>query len=175
MEPSFFTNQNKKYILLFPLAVLIGAVIINGFGVDSLNKWGIFDSRMALYSKEVDYSFISVMEYILRKRGLHFIIVFLVCFSTIRDKLFYVLIGWLGISFGMIMGSLYMLYDFKGIIVFWLCMFGYIVFYGIAICLMVCKLTLNGYGMATLMILAGIVVESIVNWRFFPYIMGILS
>ena len=175
MEPSFFNNQNKKYILLFPLAVLIGAVIINGFGVDSLNNWGIFDSRMTMYCKEVDYSFISVMEYILRKRGLHFIIVFLVCFSTIRDKLFYVLICWLGMSFGMIMGSLYMLFDFKGIIVFWLCMLGYIVFYGIAICLMVCKLTLNGYGMATLMILAGIVVESIVNWRFFPYIMGILS
>lgn len=182
MEPSFFSNQNKKYILLFPLTILIGAVIINGFGVDKLSEWGIFDSRMALYSTESDYSFLSVMEYILKKRGLHFLIIFLICFSTLREKLFYILIGWLGLTFGMIMGSLYMLYDFKGVFVFLLCMLVYIVMYGIAISVMVYvssnshkKLSANGYGLGVLMILAGIVVESVVNWRLFPYIMGIMS
>ena len=182
MEPSFFSNQNKKYILLFPLSVLIGAVIINGFGVDKLNEWGIFDARMALYSAEADYTFLNVMEYILKKRGLHFVIVFLVCFSTLREKLFYILIGWLGLTFGMIMGSLYMLYDFKGLFVFLLCMLGYVVMYGIAISVMVYisnnshkKLSANGYGLGALMILVGIVVESAVNWRLFPYIMGIMS
>ena len=182
MEPSFFSNQNKKYILLFPLSILIGAVVINAFGMDKLNEWGIFDSRMALYSKEADYTFLSVMEYILKKRGIHFLIAFLVCFSTIREKLFYIFIGWLGITFGMIMGSLYMLYDFKGIFIFLLCMLGYIVLYGVSIGVMVYisdnshkKLSLSGYGIGILLIFVGIVVESVVNWRFFPYIMGIMS
>ena len=109
-------------------------------------------------------------------------IVFLVCFSTLREKLFYILIGWLGLTFGMIMGSLYMLYDFKGLFVFLLCMLGYVVMYGIAISVMVYisnnshkKLSANGYGLGALMILVGIVVESAVNWRLFPYIMGIMS
>ena len=156
--------------------------MINAFGVDKLSEWGVFDSRMALYSKEAEYTFFSVMEYIVKKRGFHFLIVFLVCFSVIREKLFYILIGWLGLTFGMIMGSLYMLYDFKGVLVFLLCMLGYIVLYGVAIGIMVYisdnshkKLSLSGYGMGVLLVFVGIVVESIVNWRFFPYIMGIIS
>lgn len=176
MEPSFFSNQNKKYILLFPLAVLIGAVIINGFGIDKLNEWGIFNYRM------VNYKFLYVMEYILKKRGLHFLIVFLVCFSTLRDKLFYILIGWLGLTFGMIMGSLYMLYDLKGIIVFALCMLGYIFLYSASITILVYisnnshkKLSVGGYGLGVIMFFVGIVVETVINWRFFPYIMGIMS
>ena len=182
MEPSFFSNQSKKYILLFPLAILIGAVIINGFGVDRLSQWGIFDERMALYSKEADYKFLTIFEYVIKKRGLHIFIVFLACFSVFREKMFFILIGWFGITVGMILGSLYMIFGFKGILVFVICMLCYLVLYAFGIGIMVYisadtkkRVSMSGYGIVLLIILAGIVVESAANWRVFPYIMGIMS
>lgn len=113
MKTSFFSIDNKKYILLFPLSVLIGAVFINLAGINKINEWGFFST----INSEKN-TLITVSKYVFSERIVHFIIVFLMCFSTIKDKLFSVFIGWLGFSLGIVEGALILQFGLEGILYF---------------------------------------------------------
>lgn len=179
MESRFFSNQSKKYILLFPIAIIIGAIIINAFGMVKLNEFGIFDERMIMMCRENRYDLLTITKFIVPKRILHFVILFLVCFSTLREQLFYIAISWIGLTFGMIMGALYMQYSLKGLLVFVFGMLIYVMLYCIGVVGLIYiggqterKVSINGYGVCMFLIISGIVVEILINWTVFPWIMG---
>lgn len=118
METRFFNNTTKKYFLLFPLCILIGAVCINMLGLDKVNQWDLFDADFANSLILSDLKFTEVFYYLLKKRSLHIVLIVLICFSTIRDKLLYGVIIWCGLTFGVILTALFLQYGFNGIWLF---------------------------------------------------------
>lgn len=105
MKTSFFSNEYKKYILLFPLSVLIGAVYVNLTEPLVFNYSGSFTLK-------------NVFSYLFKVRTGHLFMLFLMCFSTLKDKLFFAFIGYIGLCFGIIQTSLLMQYGLIGLIVF---------------------------------------------------------
>lgn len=111
METSFFSNNYKKYILLYPLGILIGAVVMNLAGLEKINEWGLFNKEI-----EVTCSIITVAKLVLKERLGHFVILFLICFSTIKDKLLLLFVGWLGLMMGMLQSVFVIQYGALGVV-----------------------------------------------------------
>ena len=111
METSFFSNNYKKYILLFPLGILIGSVLMNLAGINKINEWGLFNREI-----ELSCSFASIMKYVIKERVGNLILIFLICFSTLKDKLILVLTGWLGLMMGLMQSVFVIQYGFLGVI-----------------------------------------------------------
>lgn len=179
MKTRFFSNETKKYILLFPLCILIGAVVINMLGTDKVDEWGIFNQDFVESAANAKTEFIDVLKYILKKRLGHLLIIFLICFSTIRDKLMLGVTGWFGFTFGIILGALYMQYGLKAIWIFVVAILIHTLIYifGIGGLWHLSskpekKLLSGGYILCFAMLLVGILVESLINWGIFPKIMG---
>ena len=113
METSFFSNSYKKYILLFPLGILVGSVIMNLAGISKINEWELFNKAI-----EEMPSFQVVLSLVLKERLGHFVVIFLMCFSTLKDKLFLVFVGWMGLSMGMIQSVFIIQYGFFGVLLY---------------------------------------------------------
>ena len=111
METSFFSNNFKKYILLFPLGILIGAVLMNFAGVSKINEWGLFNKEL-----ERVPSFFNVFKIVTKERIGHFVIIFLICFSTVKESFIYFLVGWIGLMMGMLQSVLIIQYGFWGVV-----------------------------------------------------------
>ncbi|MGN0375116.1 MAG: hypothetical protein ACI4EN_06400 [Butyrivibrio sp.] len=179
METDFFSNDAKKYILLFPLCILIGSVVINILGMDKVNEWGIFTPEFAKKVTMSGAGFISMLKYIVKKRILHFVIIFLVCFSTVKEKLLPVVAGWIGFTFGILLSSLYMQYGINGIWIFIINVMIHTAIYVIAVAGILKlsskhekKLLSGGNLLCFALFCMGIMVESLLNWGVFPKIMG---
>ncbi len=173
MKTSFFSNDYKKYILLFPVCILIGSVLINIAGMDRINEWQLFNTELDV---DKNYSFRYILKYVFAERSGQFIILFLICFSTIKDKLFLGVVGWLGVVFGMIQSALFMQYEFKGVLFFIVCICIHCAIYFIGtVGLLVIsekeegKLMGIGAGIVALVYLLGVLVESIMSWVIFPH------
>ena len=75
MEMRFFSNESKKYILLFPLCVLIGSVIINALGKDKVDEWNLFTPEYINGVLNSKPEFMEIWKYVFEKRIKHFIII----------------------------------------------------------------------------------------------------
>ena len=78
MEMRFFSNESKKYVLLFPLCILIGAVIINVLGKDKINEWKLFTPEYINGVLTAKPEFMEVLKYVVEKRLKHFVVIFLI-------------------------------------------------------------------------------------------------
>ncbi len=181
MEMRFFLNETKKYILLFPLCVLIGSVIINILNVDKIDEWNLFTPEYINQVLNLKPEFMDVLKYVAGKRVKHFLVVFLICFSTIRDKLLLVLVGWLGFTFGILLGALYIQYGFNSIWFYLVFVVGHMLIYAFATGLMLFLCNRNqknllsgGYMACLALVLMGILLESLINWWVFPKLMSFL-
>lgn len=180
METRFFNNTTKKYFLLFPLSILIGAVGINMLGLDKIVQWNLFDAGYISSVISADLEFIEIFYYLLKKRSLHIVLIVLVCFSTIKDKLLYGIVSWLGVTFGAILGAVFLQYGFNGI---WMFVVGILVHMLIYIVGTVLLLHLSirtdknilsgGYVLCFALFCVGVLVETVLNWGIFPKIIGL--
>ncbi len=180
MEMRFFNNLTKKYILLFPLCILIGAVGINMLGPDKVWEWNLFDIDYLTNVSTADLKFTEVLYFLLKKRSLHIVLIVLVCFSTIRDRLLYYVVAWMGLTFGVILAALFLQYGFKGIWIFAIGILIHILIYIFATIMLLYISVKNdknvlsgGYILPFILFLAGIMVESLLNWGVFPKILGL--
>lgn len=178
METRFFNNTTKKYFLLFPLSILIGAVGINMLGLDKVNQWNLFDADFVNALISADLEFTEILYYLLKKRSLHIVLIVLVCFSTIRDKLLYAVVIWCGLTFGVILAALFLQYGFNGIWIFIIAIMIHMLIYVIAVglllylCIRTDKNVLSGgYILCFALFCVGIMVETLLNWGVFPKIM----
>ena len=108
MKTSFLSVQYKKYILLFPISVLIGSVFVNV----------VNDLDFGFIQVTQNYGIRKVFLFILKERLWHALFIFLVCYSTIKDKLLLILTGYIGVCFGIIETTLLVNYRTKGILIF---------------------------------------------------------
>ena len=113
METSFFSNNYKKYILLFPLGVLVGSVLMNLAGISKIEEWGLFNKAMETMPR-----LRVVLRMVLKERLGHLVLVFLICYSTLKDKLFLIFVGWMGLSMGMLQSVFMIQYGFLGMLIF---------------------------------------------------------
>lgn len=178
MEMRFFSNDYKKYILLFPLCILIGAVIINALGVDKLGEWNFFTPEYIQGVLSVNTEFMDILKYMAEKRLKHFVIIFLVCFSKIKDSLLLIIVGILGLCFGIMLGSLYMQYGFNALWFYLVFVVGHILIYTFATVLMLYlseknkSILSSGYMVCFILIIMGILLESVMSWLVFPKLMS---
>ena len=86
---------------------------MNLAGIDKINEWELFNKPL-----EDMPVFRVVLKLVLKERLGHFFIVFLMCFSTIKDKLFLVFVGWMGISVGMLQSVFIIQYGFYGVLLY---------------------------------------------------------
>lgn len=181
MEMRFFSNESKKYILLFPLCVLIGSVIINALGKDKIDEWNLFTPEYINGVLNSRPEFMDIWKYVFEKRIKHFIIIFLICFSTIRDKLLLVVVGWFGFTFGILLGALYIQYGFNSIWFYMVFIAGHMLIYTFATGLLLYLCNKNkktilsgGHIVCFALCLMGMLLESLINWWVFPKLMSIL-
>lgn len=179
MKTSFFSNDYKNYILLFPVCILIGSVLINIAGIEKINAWKLFNNCVEM---EQRYSFWYILKYVFAERVGHFIIIFLLCFSTIKDKLFLGLVGWLGIVFGVIQSALFVQYGLGGIVCFVVCICLHCAMYFLAtIGLLIIsekgteKLFSPGMFLVIIGYVLGAILEGIVSWWGLPAILNGLN
>ena len=181
MEMRFFSNESKKYILLFPLCVLIGAVIINALGKDKIDEWNLFTPEYITGVLNSKQEFIDIWKYVFEKRIKHFIIIFLICFSTIKDRLLLIVVGWCGFTFGVLLGALYIQYGFNSIWFYLVFVVGHMLIYTFAMGLLLYLCSKNqktfqsgGYMACIALGLMGMLLESLINWWVFPKLMSYL-
>ncbi len=72
---------DRKYIWLFPVAIVIGSVFTNIAGYDAVSKWDIFSEPVVNRIINADNTFAEIVGYVAPKRIRLFIIVFLISIS----------------------------------------------------------------------------------------------
>lgn len=148
-------------------------------GLDKVWEWNLFDIDYLTRASSADLKFKEVFYFLLKKRSLHIVLIVLVCFSTIRDKLLYCVVAWMGMTCGVVLAALFLQYGFKGI---WIFVIGILIHLLIYIFATITLLYLSvkndknilsgGYMLCFILFLAGIMVESLLNWCVFPKILG---
>ncbi len=148
-------------------------------GTDKVCEWNLFDIDYISSVISADLKFTEIFYFLLKKRILHIIIFVLVCFSTIKEKLLYGIVAWFGLTFGIILGALYILYGFKGIWIFIIGIMIHILIYIMAAVtlLQLCSKTdksilSGGYLLCFMLFFLGIIAEALLNWGVFPKIMS---
>ena len=131
MEKRFFID--KKYIWLFPTAIVIGTVFTNFAGYDSVKSWGIFTEDFIVKFLSINTGFRNVFFYVLKERIKLFLIMVLISLTSIRDKLSYVVCAYAGFCVGMILSALTMQYGVRYLLLFFLAILCHMILYTVAI------------------------------------------
>ena len=177
---SYYSNMEKrflidrKYIWLFPVAIVIGSVFTNIAGYDAVSKWDIFSEPVVNRIINADNTFAEIVGYVATKRIRLFIIVFLISISPFGNRMPYVICSYLGFGMGIILSALAMQYGARYLIIFLLAilchMMLYVVgIYGIFITSWSKDIqTVLRYGLAAVIFAAGIMIESVMNYYVLP-------
>lgn len=176
MEKRFFAD--KKYIWLFPVAIITGTVFTNFAGYDNVKQWGIFTEDFIARFLSVNASFADVLKYVLKERIKLFLIMFLMSLTPIRAKLSYLVCGYAGFCVGMILSSLTMQYGARYLLLFFLAILCHMILYAVAI-YGIFVISWNGkdaktllqYGVITAVFAAGILVETLMNYYVLPKVL----
>ena len=104
MEKRFLID--RKYIWLFPVAIVIGSVFTNIAGYDAVSKWDIFSEPVVKSIINADNTFAEIVGYVAPKRIRLFIIVFLISISPFGKRMPYVICSYLGFGMGIILSAL---------------------------------------------------------------------
>ncbi len=132
MEKSFFNNQNKKYILLFPIAIIVGTIFANLCGVQRVKMWDIFSLEYISKYNSITISFNKLLGYIFQKRMRILLLILLSCYTSIKDKIALVVCAGYGFSTGIVIAALTMQYGFK--------------YFPVFVCAVLCHMILYGMG-----------------------------
>lgn len=178
MEKRFF-NNNKKYILLLPVAIIVGTIFANFAGVDKIKSWGIFSAEYMDKFLSVNIKFSSVLSYVFRKRIKLLIVVALACMTRIKDKLALLVCAYWGFSAGVIIASLSMQYGASYLVIFFCGILCHMVLYGIGICGMFMnkgssdrKSMALKYAIYVLVYMSGMIVEALMNCYVLPAVLS---
>ena len=172
MEKWFLID--RKYIWLFPVAIVIGSVFTNIAGYDAVSKWDIFSEPVVNRIINADNTFAEIVGYVAPKRIRLFIIVFLISISPFGNRMPYAICSYLGFGMGIILSALAMQYGARYLIIFLLAilchMMLYVVgIYGIFITSWSKDIqTVLRYGLAAVIFAAGIMIESVMNYYVLP-------
>lgn len=172
MEKKFFYGLNKNLILLFPLMIIIGAVITNLLGIVSVKSWD-FLSEISIQADIGSITLNEVIRQVLRKRLVLFLIVWLACKTNFKTKIMYVFFGFLGFGMGLTISVLTMLYGVKFFGIFFVSMFCHMFLYAVSIYGILSSDP--GYGrkpsayvLYMVIYLAGMVTEICLTYRMLP-------
>lgn len=133
MEKRFF-NNNKKYILLLPVAIIVGTVFANFAGIAAVRRWGIFSVDYTDKFLSVSIEFSRVLSYVFRKRIRLYVVAVLASMTKIKDKFALCICAYWGFSAGVVMAALSMQYGARYIIIFFCGILCHMILYGIGIC-----------------------------------------
>ena len=84
---------------------------MNLAGIEKINEWELFNKEI-----ELQLSLVTVIKVVIKERVGHFILLFLICFSTIKEKLLLIFVGWLGMMMGLFQSVFVIQYGFLGVI-----------------------------------------------------------
>ena len=131
MEKRFLID--RKYIWLFPVAIVIGSVFTNIAGYDAVSKWDIFSEPVVNRIINADNTFAEIVGYVAPKRIRLFIIVFLISISPFGNRMPYVICSYLGFGMGIILSALAMQYGARYLIIFLLAILCHMMLYVVGI------------------------------------------
>lgn len=133
MEKRFF-NNNKKYIMLLPVAIIVGTVFANFAGIAAVRRWGIFSAEYTDKFLSVNIEFSRVLSYVFRKRIRLYAVAVLASMTRIKDKLALCICAYWGFSAGVVIAALSMQYGAGYIVIFFCGILCHMILYGIGIC-----------------------------------------
>lgn len=177
MEKKFLNH--KKYILLLPVAILVGTVFANSAGIAAVRRWGIFSADYTDKFLSVDIAFSRVLSYVFAKRIRLLILTALACMTPVRDKLALGVCAYWGFSAGVILASLSMQYGTRYLAIFFCGILCHMILYGTGIYGMFLsvgstadrgKKTLR-YLVSVLIYFAGMLAEAAMNCYILPAVL----
>ena len=132
MEKRFF-NNNKKYILLLPVAIIIGTVFANFAGITAVRRWGSFSGEYMDKFLSVNIEFSRVLSFVFRKRIRLYVVAVLASMTRIKDKFALCICAYWGFSAGVVIAALSMQYGTRYLIIFFCGILCHMILYGIGI------------------------------------------
>ncbi|MCM1306982.1 MAG: hypothetical protein NC223_00100 [Butyrivibrio sp.] len=177
MEKRFF-NANKKYILLLPAAIIVGAVFANFAGTATVGRWGIFSADYTDKFLSVSIEFTRVFAYVFKKRMRMYAFALLASMTKIKDKLALLICACWGFSAGVVIAALSMQYGAGYIVIFFCGILCHMILYGISICAIFMNVGNNEgkrkvlrYLVSALVYLAGMLAEAAMNRYILPAVL----
>ncbi len=169
--------MDKKYIWLFPVAIIIGTVFTNFAGYDNVIKWGIFTEDFIVKFLSINTGFSDVLKYVLKERIKLFLVMVLISLTPIRDKLSYLVCAYAGFCVGMILSALTMQYGARYLLLFFLAILCHMILYAVAIYgIFILSWhknvkTLLHLGAIAAIFAMGILVEALMNYYVLPKVL----
>ena len=168
MKKSFF-NKNIKYICLFPIAIILGAIFVNFAGIELVKKWDILTPDFGLRMLSVDIDFTTMFLEVFLTRIKYWIVICVLFNSYFEEYMPNVICGYCGIATGIIASSLCMQYGLKYL---WIFATG-VVCHGSVYIFSIYFICLENFGksryfMSLLIWVIGILLESFIYYRFMP-------
>lgn len=172
MEKRFLID--RKYIWLFPVAIVIGTVLTNFAGYSKVSGWNIFSESVVSRMINSDKSFADVLSVVAAKRVRLFAVIFLISISPLKEKLSYVICAYAGIGMGVILSALTMQYGARYLLLFMLAILCHMMLYAVGIYGIFITSwskdikTVLQYGLAAIIFVGGIMIESVMNYYVLP-------
>lgn len=174
-----FLNISKKYILLLPVAIIVGTVFTNFAGIGAVRRWGIFSDEYTDKFLSVNIEFSQVFLYVFRNRLRLLIVAALASMTRIRDKLALVICAYWGFAAGVVISSLVMQYGAGYLAIFFCGILCHMLLYGIGIYGMFIntgntdgRKNLLRYTVSILIYLAGMLAEAVMNCYVLPAVLS---